>query len=474
MCSNKAGQDRYTSQESNAASRSTTVLSQIDLINGSCIFSLFTMTIAALLLYAFLDSQFRGSTLNIWIASILLIDSICLYFIWNCTKRKMTGQVYNHYAQQSILIYTILFGMSWGAAGFFLLPLADVQGKLIILVILLGVVAGITTTLAYQYKYAITFVLLVMLPLMTGIFIVGEIAGVSAILLNMILAIYMVLLFNNIMVLYRNINRLLFQQSLSTDREKKLSLQCEDAIDASRAKSAFLANMSHELRTPMHAILGFSDLGASKVATQPPEKLSSYFMRIHESGQRLLKLLDDLQELSRLETDNVNLDLSEQDISSAIDFVIDKLRPLLEERSLTIDVTSTTDNTVALFDYDQIILVLNNLLLNAIRSSPTSSKITVCIEDAYLSSTDSETETPASAAISISVLDKGTDIAEHEPEAVFDTCVQSTSSGRESKDRCPGLAICKQIIKQHGGEVRAYNNEDSGAALTFIIPRVRA
>ncbi len=471
MSSNKAGNNHIANLANNIADSSTITESQFGLIIGSCMYSLSAMTIAAVLVYVFLNAQFQGPALNIWMVFILLIDSICLYLIWKVSKRRMTERIYSQHGRQSILVFTILFGMAWGAAGLILLPLAEAHDQLVIFVILLGVVTGVAMTLAYRFIYAITFVLLVMLPLMTGIFISEEIAGVSAILLNILMSIYLLFLLKNILLLYDNTNRLLYQQALSTDRELALSIQCEQAIQASQSKSVFLANMSHELRTPMHAILGFSDLGTSKVASQTPEKLASYFSRIHESGQRMLGLLDDVLELSKLETDRVCLDLSEQDINSTVNFVVDKLRHLLEEHSLTVDVTSTTENTIASFDYDKLIQVLQHLLKNAIRFSPANSTITICLEDAYLSSTENQAETAGSPAISITVKDQGAGMTQTELETVFEKPAHPGKKGKITNGSGLGLAICKQIIKQHGGEIQARNNNTGGSAFTLTIPR---
>lgn len=445
--------------------------SQIDLIYQSLAYSMTAMSVAALVLYLLLNHRFDDRVLDIWIILILLVNLFVYFSARHFAKLKKTGHVNYQYAIRLLLFCTVLTGMAWGGAGLFLIPWVDTPGKLIIVILLMAVATASTTTLAYHYKYAITFILLVMLSLMTGVYISGDVSNLDPIRLNILLGIYLFFLVKNTMELNRNSDQMLYFEALSLDRERELSGQREQALRAKKTMSAFLANMSHEMRTPMHAILGLSDLGESKVATLPAEKLANYFSRINESGQRLLKLMDALLDLSKLEAGHMTFELAESDLRLTIETVIEKFSPILQERSVTVDIASETHDTTALYDNGKLMQVIQNLLSNAIQFSPAHSNITVCLQDANLPVESHETESASRPAISVAVMDQGAGIPEDELEKVFDKFVQSGKAGSGAGGAGLGLSICKEIIQYHGGVIQARNNDAGGAVITFTIPR---
>jgi len=445
--------------------------SQIDLIYKSHAYSMTVMSVAAFILYLLLKHGFDDRVLDIWFILILLVNIFVYFSARDFAKRKKTDQVNYQYAMRLLFFCTVLTGMAWGGAGLFLIPWVDPQGQLIIVIMLMAVATASTTTLAYQNKYAITFILLVMLSMMTGVYISGDVAILDPILLDILLGFYLFLLLKIIMVLYRNANQMLYFEALSHERARRLSIQREHAVRASQARSAFLANMSHEMRTPMHAILGLSDLGASKVATLPADKLASYFSRINESGQRLMKLLDALLDLSKLEAGRMTFEFSEYDLRSTIGIVIEKLSPILQDRSVTLDICAETRDTTAFYDNDKLQQVIQNLLSNAIKFSPTDSNITVCLQDASLPVENHEQGSASCPAISVAVMDQGPGIPEDELETVFDKLVQSGKARSGTDGTGLGLSICKGIIQVHGGVIQARNNDAGGAVIAFVLPR---
>jgi PAS domain S-box-containing protein len=244
----------------------------------------------------------------------------------------------------------------------------------------------------------------------------------------------------------------------------------ESAEMANQAKSEFLANMSHELRTPMHAILSFANMGVEKAEAAPREGLQRYFLRISESGQRLMRLLNDLLDLSKLEAGGVEFNKASHDLREIVETAAAEFQALLRERALFLEVVPPEVDTVAVFDGDRLLQVVRNLLSNAIKFSPEGKTIRISFAAAQLSIGPKWEGREKVPAIAVSVADQGVGVPEGELEAVFDKFVQSSKTKTGAGGTGLGLAICKEIVEGHQGRLRVENGPAGGAVFTFTIP----
>jgi PAS domain S-box-containing protein len=251
----------------------------------------------------------------------------------------------------------------------------------------------------------------------------------------------------------------LLEQALREAKElaEKTQIQAETA---NHAKSDFLANMSHELRTPMHGILSFSAFGIKKIDTAKRTKLGQYFTNIHLSGERLLALINDLLDLSKIEAGKMVLNLKETNVMTVLNNCQLEQAQRMHDLGLTMEIDAPDTAIIARFDAIGIGQVITNILSNAIKFSPENSVIRVTIKQ------------NAQQALCFSMKDSGLGIPENEIENVFDAFIQSSKTKTGAGGTGLGLAISKKIIQAHSGRIWAENNKDKGAIFSFIIPNM--
>lgn len=229
------------------------------------------------------------------------------------------------------------------------------------------------------------------------------------------------------------------------------------AEESDRLKSDFLANISHELRTPMNAILGFSRLGVQLIDKQSKEETTENFRIIHESGLRLLNLLNDLLDLSKLEADSVRFDMRPFSLITIVKEIQRQLHSLLQEKNLTLEINIPEILPKIELDKAKISQVFFNLLSNAIQYSPPNKTIKV-------SSLLKENR------VIVSIYDEGAGIPENELCTIFDKFIQSSKTKTGAGGTGLGLAICREIIRRHHGSIEASNLEHGGAKFSFSLP----
>jgi len=236
------------------------------------------------------------------------------------------------------------------------------------------------------------------------------------------------------------------------------TIEAKDAAERSNAaKSEFLANISHELRTPLQSILGFSELGGMRSASQP--RLQDMFSSIHGAGQRMLQLVNNLLDLSRLESPVGEIQRQPQDIAPALRAVADELQGLAQARHLRLQLPPASAPALWLSgDAFRLQQVLRNLLANAIRFAPEGSAIRI------------DWQAQPGGEHHISVRDHGPGIPPAELDSIFEAFVQSSRTKDGSGGTGLGLAICRKIMDGHDGRISARNHADGGAVFELVLP----
>lgn len=235
-----------------------------------------------------------------------------------------------------------------------------------------------------------------------------------------------------------------------------------DAENATRAKSQFLAVMSHELRTPLNAIAGhvqLLDMGIHGPVTDPQREALG---RIAKSQRHLLRLINEVLNLSRVETGRVEYAVEDMAIQDVVAELLPMVEPQLGAKRLTCDVDRVTPPLHVRADREKLVQVLLNLLSNAIKFTPPDGRIMI----------DFSTRGDASDFAYVRVSDTGIGIPSEKQEAVFEPFVQvHTGPTRAVEGAGLGLAISRELARGMGGELRVRSREGGGSTFTLTLPR---
>jgi PAS domain S-box-containing protein len=248
--------------------------------------------------------------------------------------------------------------------------------------------------------------------------------------------------------------------------EKAVILAREKAEESDRLKSSFLANMSHEIRTPMNGIMGFAELLKNRVLTG--EEQHEYLSLIEKSGSRMLNILNDLIDISKIESGQMNISISLCNLNHQTDFIYNFFRTEIDEKGLRFSLRNGlhVDEAVIRTDKEKIGTVLINLIKNAIKFTNEGS-----IEFGYILKSDHEP-----AVLEFFVRDTGVGISPELKEIIFDRFRQGSESlARNYEGAGLGLSISRAFVEMLGGRIWVENNSDyyhngAGSTFYFTIP----
>jgi signal transduction histidine kinase/ligand-binding sensor domain-containing protein/DNA-binding response OmpR family regulator len=246
-------------------------------------------------------------------------------------------------------------------------------------------------------------------------------------------------------------NRLLLKNQLKLEQVTADSLRQVDQM-----KSQFFANISHEFRTPLTLILGQLESVISEKA-EPKEK--SKLMVAQNNASRLLTLINQLLDLSKLENKSMELDVSQYNIVSFLKGVLFSFESLAESKKIELFFESESEDIQIIFDQDKIEKVFNNLIFNAIKYTDARGKLAILIK------------TVDSLYVEIKVKDSGIGIPPKYVPVIFDRFFQvDSTSTRNFEGTGIGLALVKELVELHDGMVGLESSVGVGSTFTVKLP----
>ena len=251
-------------------------------------------------------------------------------------------------------------------------------------------------------------------------------------------------------------NSALLDESGQMESVLSLALDVTDRDRVERMKNEFIAVVSHELRTPLTSIHGSLGMLASGLLDDRPEKAKRLVEIAAHSTKRLVRLINDILDIERIESGKVKMVGEICQVADLIATAIDTVQPLADNAGVLLKTTTIAASIYV--DPDRIVQTLTNLLSNAIKFSPSGSTVTCTVEREpdYLK---------------FQVCDCGRGIPADKLECIFERFQQVDSSdARNHEGTGLGLAICRSIVLQHSGQIWAESIQGEGSTFYFKLP----
>jgi len=255
-------------------------------------------------------------------------------------------------------------------------------------------------------------------------------------------------------------------------QQKELSEANRRLGEVSRAKSDFLANMSHELRTPLNSVIGFSEILQDDLYGELNEKQIEYVKAIYSSSRHLLDLINDILDLSKVESGKMELELSRFSLKGLLENSIAAFKEKAMNRNLSLSLEIKPHADIEIEgDLRKLKQIMFNLMGNAVKFTPEGGSVHVHAQKI----TEDEKKILTSDFIEISVEDTGIGIKREDISKLFKEFTQLESPyTRVYEGTGLGLALTKRLVELHGGRIWVESEPEKGSRFIFIIPAAQS
>ncbi|MDP4232376.1 MAG: ATP-binding protein [Bacteroidota bacterium] len=268
---------------------------------------------------------------------------------------------------------------------------------------------------------------------------------------------------SGVIITFPDVTAIVKQRQELRELSAQFQLERDRANKANRLKSAFLATMSHEIRTPMTAILGFSDVLSSELANRVSEQHYTFLRSINISGKRLLNLLNDILDMSKIESGRIDLAEVELDIDAEIEAAVTPLTWIARQKSLDVRVEHHPETLVIEGDRHRFGQVLTNVISNAIKFTRAGS---ITIRTSLI-------EEMGSPLATVAIEDTGIGISPDFLPFLFEEFRQEhTGNTKEFGGTGLGLAISRKLVTLMNGTIQVQSEQGKGTVVTLRFPLV--
>lgn len=414
--------------------------------------SVYVTFVIAIAMVAVLKHEVDHTILGNWFAFIILVN-IFRYVIYILYFRSETR--YDNITLWDRLFYLLLLlnSLSLCAVSIFMMPESSSVYHYFPVMILIGMSAGAVPALAFSLRNIITYILLLLVPVFINEIIIATYMSYSVAALTIALIIFSIV--NSIRFKNMTIDNIRLH-FLSDEHKNELIESKNLAIEASTTKTMFISTISHELRTPLNAIMGFGQLLKMSDVVKPDSEEYDNANGVIESGKHLLSLIEELLDLSKLESGKLVINIKEISLLAAISESIGILNPIADKYKIKI-INNASDDYLVYADIIRLRQVIINLISNAIKYNLRNGSVIIDVSKT------------TGNRVRVTVTDTGTGLSAEQQATLFQT-FQRFDTTREGIGL--GLYITKKIINLMHGDIGVESKINKGSTFWFELPLV--
>lgn len=362
---------------------------------------------------------------------------------------------------QKTTVSALVAGVLWAVAVVYAFPRDDMTLQLVILFLVGGLGSGAVGSMPSQPVACLAFMAP---PLVSVLVLLATQGGSIAHVFTLMGMLFVIVLFAALLSGFSSFATIVRTKIDSRTLETRLlEVELAASTEANRAKSQFLANMSHELRTPLNAVIGFSEIIRDQsLGPAATDNYRDYANDIHVAGEQLLRIVNDVLDISKLEAGALELHEGEVDLRAVVQAAINLINQSAFEVGVTLAVALPPSLPLLMADELRVKQMLLNLLSNAVKFSHRGDNVTV------------GGAVRADGSLTIWVADTGIGMSETEITTAMQPFRQVANSLTRSHDGIGlGLSLVDGFVNLHGGRLELTSSPASGTTVTVVFPPER-